>query len=80
MRWIAIILLTSCSKPSYLDVYSNDKEIWNYCQNGTDVYDNELHYKETIEMDLKCDSVRFFQIMCARTGERELIIYKYKKK
>ena len=80
MRWIAIILLMSCTKPSYVDVYSNDKAIWNYCHNSTDVYDNELHYKETIEMDLKCDSIRFFQIMCARTGERELIIYKYKKK
>jgi hypothetical protein len=74
------LLMVRCTKPSYVDVYSNDKAIWNYCQNGTDIYDRELYYKETIEMDLKCDSIRFFQIMCSRTGERELIIYKYKKK
>jgi hypothetical protein len=75
-----VLCAVRCTKPSYVDVYTNDKAIWNYCNYGNSSLDRELHYKETIEMDLKCDSIRFFQIMCARTGERELIIYKYKKK
>jgi hypothetical protein len=80
MKLFIIILSIGCTKPSQVDVYSNGKALWDYCHHKTEIYDNELKYVETVDMDIKCDSIRFFQIMCARTGERELIIYKYKKK
>jgi len=77
---LMVLCMVRCTKPHQVDVYSNGKALWDYCHHKTKVYDNELKYVETVDMDIKCDSVRFFQIICSRTGERELIIYKYKKK
>jgi hypothetical protein len=80
MKLFIIILFIGCTKPNQVDVYSNGKALWDYCHHKTEVYDNEPKYVETVDMDIKCDSVRFFQIICSRTGKRELIIYKYKRK
>ena len=77
MKLFIIILFIGCTKPHQVNVYSNGKALWDYCHHKTDIYDDELRYVETLDMELKCDSVRFFQIICSRTGERELIITKY---
>ena len=77
---LMVLCMARCTKPQQVDVYSNGKALWDYCHHKTEVYDNELKYVETVDMDIKCDSVRFFQIICSRTGERELIITKYKRK
>lgn len=75
-----VLCAARCTKPVQVDVYSNGTALWDYCHYKTELYDNELKYVETIDMDIKCDSVRFFQIICSRTGERELIITKYIRK